>query len=1337
MHELREFVDAKGYIGMSEGKILERSNMLTEETRWHRNYFNTQKVMEHSWILDQKLVTQSLEKMVKELGIIARDDKVINIYHKVAKTWVEGGEIRNSCGVVDRKELVVSRVEGREMREKGKENVKSRERSTAARRWDLKVNNGEEQGSNPKSNWFGANNLNGKAISYFFTNFPKTWDEKGFWNLFKKLRFEKNLNEIWIGGFKLRVNTVKFSRGKGLEKAVPVKAFVPDDDRKSSLHTKYKSYAEVLRSGVAQDTTMKSQGSEDELVDVHIAKQVKEKMSCFLIRKWGLTIGLRFDGEDKATRFPLENRDIWIRWFISLDHWSNNLRVTHRLAVVSMSGLPSPLLNKELCETFCKDWGDVMEFDWAPSEPGLASKLIVLSEEHSQLHKVIKVRILESIFTVIISEDVSASNRLMEDDGVELEESPSSKKNDDVVSKIEESIPLPNAGVKAAEEGEHVTGKAPVGEMDLGPNSRQANSGSVSQYSPPLIQGVKQDGPLVGSVVSKEDVVGLDISSAPAGVNRRKVRSRKLRRIFSGTGCRLKRCKNRSCEHWLNVGDVIGDTFVETRSQGLDSSMIHELWGNSAAMCETDDAVGSFGGLCIIWDPSFFSSTETIKDSNFLVIIGSWLPKKIVIGIVNVYAPCNATSRELLWQWLMNLFHSNQGVLWLVCGDFNEVRSPDERRDLLAESCSPSKAFMTERGELVNKIKEYETRDLKDLRQQAKVNWLLEGDENSAFFHGYLRNRRRHNHMHGLLWNGNWEMDPSTVKGCVLEFFKEKYSDSNSEQNSFSQAPFLVEEIKQAVWEVGLDKAPSPDGFSFGFIKQFWDVIGVDFIAAVKHFALVPKSKDPLGLNDYRPIHLMGCFSKVVSKVLAGRPKLVIDSVISPEQTAFVKGKNITDGPLIVNEILTWAKRVPKKLFIFKVDFEKAFDNLGWSFLFDVMKQMEFGADFYREGLAVKDATGKGFLNGVYLSNNGPSVSSLHYADDAIFLGLWGEGNIRNLMKILKWFHLALGLNINWNKSTLMGIKVQATEIARVSFEVGCKVGVLPFTYLGFPIGTLMSKESSWKTLYDKCHPRLSGWKTKTLSFGGKITLCKSVLGSLGVFLFSLYNAPNRVVKNIESLRIKFFWGRMVDCRKIPWVAWDKIINDWKKGGLGVGSLKALNVALLSKRWWRFRTDPGSLWKDVIVSLHGKCGSLGINGNDGGNLGVWRKIASINKVTEKINIPLNGLFCKTLGNGAMTEFWKEKWCSSESLENLFPRLATLEENRGCWISDRVSVTESGLAFNWSWRRPLREGREQNDLVNLRSLCERCGFKAERIDGLRHLMAEAFSRFPPYVEHLMI
>ena len=92
-------------------------------------------------------------------------------------------------------------------------------------------------------------------------------------------------------------------------------------------------------------------------------------------------------------------------------------------------------------------------------------------------------------------------------------------------------------------------------------------------------------------------------------------------------------------------------------------------------------------------------------------------------------------------------------------------------------------------------------------------------------------------------------------------------------------------DVKQVVWDVGSDKASGPDGYYFGFLKKFWDVIGADFTAAVKHFesvstikyggsesfiALIPETQDPLRLNDYRRLHLMDCVSKIISKVLAG-----------------------------------------------------------------------------------------------------------------------------------------------------------------------------------------------------------------------------------------------------------------------------------------------------------------------------------------------------------------------------------------------------------------------------------------------------------------------------------
>lgn len=75
---------------------------------------------------------------------------------------------------------------------------------------------------------------------------------------------------------------------------------------------------------------------------------------------------------------------------------------------------------------------------------------------------------------------------------------------------------------------------------------------------------------------------------------------------------------------------------------------------------------------------------------------------------------------------------------------------------------------------------------------------------------------------------------------------------------------------------------------------------------------LIPKKDNPVSLNDYKPISLVGCLYKVLAKLLAGRLSKVVDSMISGNQTAFLKGRNILDGVVIANEILDDAKKTGK-----------------------------------------------------------------------------------------------------------------------------------------------------------------------------------------------------------------------------------------------------------------------------------------------------------------------------------------------------------------------------------------------------------------------------------------
>ncbi|XP_022013816.1 uncharacterized protein LOC110913282 [Helianthus annuus] len=166
-------------------------------------------------------------------------------------------------------------------------------------------------------------------------------------------------------------------------------------------------------------------------------------------------------------------------------------------------------------------------------------------------------------------------------------------------------------------------------------------------------------------------------------------------------------------------------------------------------------------------------------------------------------------------------------------------------------------------------------------------------------------------------------------------------------------ANFSEREIKDVVFSCGDDKSPGPDGFNFRFIKRYWSFFAKDFRDIMVKFydeglinkgvgasfiTLIPKCKNPVGLGEYRPINLIGVISKVISKVLANRLRVVMSSITSVTQSAFLSGRFILDGLLIINEIMAWAKKNNKRIFLMKIDFEKAYDNVNWDFLLDIKR---------------------------------------------------------------------------------------------------------------------------------------------------------------------------------------------------------------------------------------------------------------------------------------------------------------------------------------------------------------------------------------------------------------
>ena len=87
-----------------------------------------------------------------------------------------------------------------------------------------------------------------------------------------------------------------------------------------------------------------------------------------------------------------------------------------------------------------------------------------------------------------------------------------------------------------------------------------------------------------------------------------------------------------------------------------------------------------------------------------------------------------------------------------------------------------------------------------------------------------------------------------------------------------------------------------------------------------------PKVENPLQLSEFRPISLVGCLYKIISKALSLRLKKVISKVIDVKQSAFLEGRGLLDSVLVANEVLEEYKRKKKSCVLFKIDYEKAYD---------------------------------------------------------------------------------------------------------------------------------------------------------------------------------------------------------------------------------------------------------------------------------------------------------------------------------------------------------------------------------------------------------------------------
>ncbi|XP_071695936.1 uncharacterized protein [Rutidosis leptorrhynchoides] len=201
--------------------------------------------------------------------------------------------------------------------------------------------------------------------------------------------------------------------------------------------------------------------------------------------------------------------------------------------------------------------------------------------------------------------------------------------------------------------------------------------------------------------------------------------------------------------------------------------------------------------------------------------------------------------------------------------------------------------------------------------------------------------------------------------------------------------------------------------------------------------------------------------------------------------------------------------------------------------------------------------------NGVKVGVDKVVVSHLQYADDTIFSVNGVEKNARNLMLLLECFERTSGLKVYYNKSNLLSVGVDASDVSSLADCCGCQPGVFLFTYLGLPVGSKIKKLNDWSPVSEKCNKRLADWRARTDYFGGRLTLVKSILSSLPLYYFLLFRAPPCVLKKLECVHREFFWGGSGNNKKLSRVKWEKLLHSHEEGWLNIMSLNCKKLALL------------------------------------------------------------------------------------------------------------------------------------------------------------------------------
>ena len=527
-----------------------------------------------------------------------------------------------------------------------------------------------------------------------------------------------------------------------------------------------------------------------------------------------------------------------------------------------------------------------------------------------------------------------------------------------------------------------------------------------------------------------------------------------------------------------------------------------------------------------------------------------------------------------------------------------------------------------------SKITEIKSEIMKGVQVRSRVDEQLKGEVVSTFLiqkqaqvkkRQYLAEIKSeqnivHNLDEGTILNSKDSIEMYIEKYYEKLYTEEPYDESkqdwflnliNAELNDLDKETLgcetTEEEILNAVKGLNENKSPGIDGIPAEFYCKYWDIIKVELIEIIRNIingtlltssqrnaiiTLLPKGGDLKLMQSWRPISLICCDVKIVSKILANRFKPLMNSIISNNQYC-INGRTITECNNELRDILFYYGEAKSTGAIINLDWEKAFDRVNWDFLIKIMKKMGFPENIIkwvivlhtniqsvcmvngnltkpfnirrgvRQGCPMSMLFFVIFQEPLYKAISisktiippmlpSKQVKNVGYADDTSIMVKNDEGFI-GVFNLLEKFQKASNSKLNLRKTKIYGFGEWEN---RLNWPIkDLKIEMEYFTTLGITFSCKydIALDRTWNTILNKIKNRIPLIRDRYFTLYQKSVIINSILSSKIWYASHVYPMPLQMSKLINKELFGFLWKYNYDPIKR-----NVLCNPKVNGGIGI-----------------------------------------------------------------------------------------------------------------------------------------------------------------------------------------